>query len=47
MQPYVPRALSTIAKTWKQPKHPSTDKWIEKIWGGCVCVGVCVCTYIK
>ena len=24
-------ALFTIAKTWKQPKCPSTDKWI-KMW---------------
>jgi len=24
-------ALFTIAKTWKQPKSASTDKWI-KIW---------------
>ncbi|KAF0878070.1 LORF2 protein, partial [Crocuta crocuta] len=24
--------LSTIAKTWKEPKCPSTDKWIKKIW---------------
>ena len=24
-------ALFTIAKTWKQPKCPSTDAWI-KIW---------------
>ena len=23
-------ALFTIAKTWKQPKCPSTDKWIKK-----------------
>ena len=22
----------TIAKTWKQPKCPSTDKWIKKMW---------------
>jgi len=22
-------ALSTIAKLWKQPKCPSTDKWID------------------
>ena len=22
-------ALFTIAKTWKQPKCPSTDEWIE------------------
>ena len=25
-------ALFTIAKTWKQPKRPSTDEWIKKIW---------------
>ena len=25
-------ALFTIAKTWKQPKCPSTDKWIKKMW---------------
>ena len=24
-------ALFTIAKTWKQPKSPSTDEWIKKI----------------
>ena len=22
----------TIAKTWKQPKCPSTDEWIKKMW---------------
>ena len=22
----------TIAKTWKQPKCPLTDKWIKKMW---------------
>ena len=25
-------ALFTIAMIWKQPKCPSTDKWIRKIW---------------
>ena len=25
-------ALFTIGKTWKQPKYPSTDEWIKKIW---------------
>ncbi|KAF0878681.1 LORF2 protein, partial [Crocuta crocuta] len=25
-------ALSTIAKSWKQPKCPSTDEWIKKMW---------------
>ena len=24
--------LFTIAKTWKQPKCPSTDDWIKKMW---------------
>ena len=26
-------ALLTIPKVWKQPKRPSTDKWIKKIIG--------------
>jgi hypothetical protein len=25
-------ALSTIAKLWKQPRCPTTDKWIKKMW---------------
>ena len=25
-------ALFTITKTWKQPKCPSTDEWIKKVW---------------
>ena len=25
-------ALSTIARTWKQPKSPSTDGQIKKMW---------------
>ena len=25
-------ALLTIAKTWKQPKCPSTDEWVKKMW---------------
>ena len=25
-------ALVTIAKTGKQPKCPSTDEWIKKMW---------------
>ena len=25
-------ALFTIARTWNQPKCPSTEKWIKKIW---------------
>ena len=23
--------LFTVAKTWKQPKCPSTDEWIKKV----------------
>ena len=25
-------ALFSIAKTWKQPKCPSTEEWIKKRW---------------
>ena len=25
-------ALFAIAKTWKQPKCPSTEEWIKKMW---------------
>ena len=25
-------ALSTIAKLWKEPRDPSTDEWIKKLW---------------
>ena len=25
-------ALFTIARSWKQPKCPSTDEWIRKLW---------------
>ena len=25
-------ALFPIARTWKQPRYPSTDKWIKKLW---------------
>ena len=24
--------LFTIAKTWKQPKCPSREEWIKKMW---------------
>ena len=30
--PVFTAALFTIAKTWKQPKCPSTDEWIKRIW---------------
>jgi hypothetical protein len=25
-------ALFTIAKLWKEPTCPTTDKWINKMW---------------
>ena len=25
-------ALFIIARTWKQPKCPSTEEWIKKMW---------------
>ena len=33
-------ALFTIAKAWKQPKCPSTEKWIMKMWYICT-MGCC------
>ena len=32
MHPIFIAALCTIAKTWKQPKCPSTEEWIKKMW---------------
>ena len=31
-------ALFTIAEIQKQPKCPSTNEWIKKMWGVCVCM---------
>ena len=28
----VTAALFTIAKTWEQPKCPSADEWVKKMW---------------
>ena len=30
--PFFTAALFTIARTWKQPRRPSTDDWIKKLW---------------
>ena len=30
--PLFPAALFTIARTWKQLRCPSTDRWIKKLW---------------
>ena len=29
-------AISTIAKVWKEPKCPSMDEWIKKMWYICI-----------
>ena len=25
-------ALFTVSRTWKQPRYPSADEWIRKLW---------------
>ena len=30
--PMFSAALFIIARTWKQPKYPSVDEWIRKLW---------------
>ena len=30
--PLFTAALFTIVNTWKQPRCPSTDEWIKKLW---------------
>ena len=30
--PMIITGLFTIAKTWKQPRYPSTAEWIKKLW---------------
>ena len=30
--PMFTAALLTIARTWKQPRYPSADEWIKKMW---------------
>ena len=38
-------ALFTIAKTWKQPKYPSMDKWIKVFQD--ICKYVCMRAHTK
>ena len=39
-------ALFIIAKTWKQPKYPSMDRWIKKLYVCvCVCADARACTH--
>ena len=32
MYPVFTAPLFTIARTWKQPRGPSADEWIRKLW---------------
>ena len=32
MHPNIQEALSTVAKTWRQPKCSSAEEWIKKMW---------------
>ena len=32
LNPMSTAAQSTVAKTWMQPKCPSVDEWIRKMW---------------
>ena len=34
----------TVAKPWKQPKCPSTEEWIKKVWYVCT---VEFCSVVK
>ena len=39
-------ALFTIARTWKQPKCPSTDEWIKKMFYIYIYIYIYIYTYI-
>ena len=30
--PVLTAAVFTIARTWKQPRCPTTEEWIKKLW---------------
>ena len=30
--PWFIASLVTVVRTWKQPRCPSTDEWIKKLW---------------
>ena len=34
-QHHLSAALFTIVETWKEPRGPSTDEWIKKLWYIC------------
>ena len=49
--PFFTAALFMIARTWKQPRCPSIDEWIQKLWythyGTCifhVVYTLCICS---
>ena len=38
-------ALFIIAEMWKQPKYPSTNKWMKKMWHTCARIHTCTHTH--
>ena len=44
--PVFTAALFTIARTWKQPKCPSTDEWIRMIYIYHIYIYMCIYTHI-
>ena len=42
--PMLTAAPFTVAKPWKQPKCPSTEEWIKKVWYVCT---VEFCSVVK
>ena len=42
-------ALSTIVKSWKEPRCPSTDDWIKKWWsrGAWVAQSLSICLRLR
>ena len=44
--PMFKAALFTTAKTWKQSKCPSTEKWLKNMWYTYMCVYIYIYIYI-
>ena len=44
--PVFTEALLTTARTWKQPKCPSTEEWMRKMWGIYTAEYMHICTLL-
>ena len=40
-------ALFTIARTWEQPRCPSTEKWIKMLWYLCTYIYIYIYIYTQ